>query len=202
MRLYILRHGQTALNKERRLQGRMQTNLNEIGIEQANRLARLIEERNISFTKIFSSPLERAVRTGEIVTGIDRDKFIIDDSLAEISFGENEGRLYDEIKEVHSNIFSTPESYIPPKGGESLTELQTRTVGFLRKIQKSNLSGNILAVSHGTAIHSMLIYLRGQGLKDLWSERVGNCNLTAIDINADGFKIRDDLQISIDEMMK
>lgn len=202
MRLYILRHGQTALNKERRLQGRMQTELNDIGIEQAKALRDILKTKNIEFDKIFCSPLERAIRTGEIATGRKRDEFEIVDELSEISFGVNEGCKYDDIKEAHGNIFSMPESYIPPKGGESLEELQARTVDFLFRMKKAAISGNVLAVSHGTAIHSMLIYLRGQEFKDLWSEHVGNCNLTAIDINQDGFKIRDDLQISIDRIIK
>ena len=97
MRLYILIHGQTYLNSEKRFQGRMQTELNDVGIAQAEKVASILSDKNIKFDKIYSSPLERAIRTGEIATGISRDKFVIDDNLTEIDFGINEGRKYDEI---------------------------------------------------------------------------------------------------------
>ena len=65
--IYVIRHGQTDLNKERKMQGRMGLPLNEYGIEQAQRLRD--ELKDINFDFVFSSPQERAVQTAEIVTG-------------------------------------------------------------------------------------------------------------------------------------
>ena len=152
MRLYILRHGQTDLNSEKRFQGHMQTELNDVGIAQSEKVGELLRERGIKFDKIYCSPLERAIKTAEIATSETRDKFIIDDDLTEIDFGINEG--------------------------------------------------NILAVSHGTAIHMMLLYMRGMEFSDLWTEHVGNCNVTVVDIEGWELKIRDDLQIETDKYVK
>lgn len=202
MRLYILRHGQTNLNSEKRFQGRMQTELNDIGIAQSEKVSELLSERGIKFDKIYCSPLERAIKTGEIATGMTRDKFIIDEDLTEIDFGINEGRKYDELQGETGNIFLSPESYLPPEGGESLEMLKFRIKRFLKRIREENSEGNILAVTHGTAIHMMLIYMRDMELRDLWAERVGNCNVTVVDIEGSELAIRDDLQIETDKLIK
>ena len=52
MRLYILRHGQTDLNSEKRFQGHMQTELNNVGIAQSEKVGELLRERGIKFDKI------------------------------------------------------------------------------------------------------------------------------------------------------
>ena len=202
MRLYILRHGQTNFNSEKRFQGRMQTELNDVGIAQSEKVAELLRDSGIRFNKVYCSPLERAIKTGEIATGLTRDKFIIDYDLTEIDFGINEGRKYEELKGEKGNIFLSPETYMPPEGGESLETLKFRTKRFLERVRDENSEGNILAISHGTAIHMMLLYMRGMDICDLWIEHVGNCNVTVVDIEGWELKIRDDLQIETDKYIK
>ena len=65
MKLYIIRHGETDWNKEKRLQGQSDTQLNEYGIE----LARITGEalKDVHFDYIFSSPLKRAYKTAELI---------------------------------------------------------------------------------------------------------------------------------------
>lgn len=202
MRLYVLRHGQTQLNSERRLQGHMQTELNDVGIAQAEMVASILNDKGIKFDRIYSSPLERAIRTGEIATGVSRESFVIDHNLTEIDFGINEGRKYDELQGASGNIFLSPETYLPPEGGESLESLLNRMKHFLERMRDEECEGNVLAVSHGTAIHMILLYLRGMSLSELWTEHVGNCNVTVIDIDDREMKIRDDLQIATDSCIK
>ena len=202
MRLYVLRHGQTQLNSERRLQGHMQTELNDVGIAQAEMVASILNDKGITFDRIYSSPLERAIRTGEIATGVSRESFVIDHNLTEIDFGINEGRKYDELQGAPGNIFLSPETYLPPEGGESLESLRNRMKHFLERMRDEECEGNVLAVSHGTAIHMILLYLRGMSLSELWTEHVGNCNVTVIDIDGREMKIRDDLQIATDSCIK
>ena len=202
MRLYVLRHGQTQLNSERRLQGHMQTELNDVGIAQAEMVASILNDNGIKFDRIYSSPLERAIRTGEIATGVSRESFVIDHNLTEIDFGINEGRKYDELQGASGNIFLSPETYLAPEGGESLESLLNRMKHFLERMRDEECEGNVLAVSHGTAIHMILLYLGGMSLSELWTEHVGNCNVTVIDIDGREMKIRDDLQIATDSCIK
>ena len=92
--IYVIRHGQTDLNKERKMQGRMGLPLNEYGIEQAQRLRD--ELKDINFDFVFSSPQERAVQTAEIVTG--GHKATIDERLDVYDLGEADGVPISEMK--------------------------------------------------------------------------------------------------------
>ena len=81
MRLYIIRHGETDWNAKKLLQGGSETVLNEKG----RRLAVLTGEalKDISFDKVYSSPLHRAMETAQLVVG-DRDVEIIPESNPDI----------------------------------------------------------------------------------------------------------------------
>ena len=90
MKLYIIRHGETSWNVQRRLQGASDTDLNENGITLAKRTGEALKE--IPFDLCFTSPLKRAKMTAELILA-GRDISIYDDErLREISFGEWEGR--------------------------------------------------------------------------------------------------------------
>lgn len=81
--IYVVRHGQTDLNKERRMQGRSGLPLNENGLDQAETLREKLQKINFDF--VFSSPQERAVQTAEIVTG---KKAVTDARLDVFDLGE------------------------------------------------------------------------------------------------------------------
>ena len=66
MKLYILRHGETAWNTEKRMQGQTNIPLNENGISLAKKIGSHM--RNVHFDYIFSSPLDRAVTTAKLIT--------------------------------------------------------------------------------------------------------------------------------------
>ncbi|PED05656.1 histidine phosphatase family protein [Bacillus pseudomycoides] len=91
--IYVIRHGQTDINKEGRLQGRLGLPLNKYGIEQAEYLRDKL--KNIKFDYVFSSPQERAIQTAEIATGI---KAITDTRLDVFDLGEADGLRKEEVK--------------------------------------------------------------------------------------------------------
>lgn len=84
--LYVIRHGQTDFNKERKMQGRMGLPLNEYGVNQAEELKKQL--KGIHFDMVFSSPQERAVQTAEITSG---QKAMIDVRLDVFDLGEADG---------------------------------------------------------------------------------------------------------------
>ena len=91
--IYVVRHGQTDLNRERKIQGRMGLPLNEYGIEQAKVLRDAL--KNINFDYVFSSPQERAIQTAEIITS---HKAIIDERLDVYDVGEADRISINELK--------------------------------------------------------------------------------------------------------
>ncbi len=169
MKLYIIRHGTTKWNVERRLQGRKDSELTEEGIKRAIMLRDRLQD--VDFDMIYSSPLNRALETAKIIKGQRNIEIIIHKSLCELDFGNWEGMQISEIerkfpKEYYSYI-KDPESYIPIDG-ESFEELFIRVKHFLDDIARLDAK-NILVVTHGVTIKAILAIIKKLSLKEFSS---------------------------------
>ena len=161
MKLYIIRHGETDWNKQRRLQGQSDTELNEYGIELAEITGKALKD--VSFDQIFSSPLKRAYRTAEIIRGERTVPIVTDDRLKEIGFGINEGVNSELITADFHYFFDAPEKYVPAEGGETYEELCTRSRDFIESVliplSIKEPDAVVLVTAHGALNKSMMIYL-------------------------------------------
>ena len=88
-KIYIIRHGQTDLNKKHILQGRVDEPLNEDGILQAKAAAALLDSLGVTIDQVWSSPLGRAQDTARIITGEDVP-LRTDERLLEMDYGPYE----------------------------------------------------------------------------------------------------------------
>lgn len=186
MKLYIMRHGETDGNKSKILQGRLDNPLNEAGREQAKSAGEKLAD--ISFDACFVSPLTRAIQTAEIATGWDRSRMIKDDRIVEISFGSMEGRTLEDLGMEALKFFLEPANYKAPEDAETFEELIARVSEFLEDMKKQPYE-NMLVVSHGAAIHAMLLVLRQCPLEQFWRLDVGNCGVTEVTLTGNEWKI-------------
>ncbi len=140
MKIYIIRHGQTDLNKQHRAQGRKGLPLNEDGLTQANLLGQNLKD--IKFDAIFSSPQERALQTARLASG---QEPIVDNRLNVYDLGSADNLLYSEIKMV-GNI-PDPEIYA---GVEEPNAFVKRLNSFINDLIKQfgNTNKNILVCGH------------------------------------------------------
>lgn len=99
---YILRHGQTDWNLNRRLQGSTDIPLNATGREQARKAATLLETSGL--TRIIASPLSRALETAQIVGAHLGIEPLIDPRLIERNFGLFEGMTIDEVEQHRTEM--------------------------------------------------------------------------------------------------
>ncbi|MBM6617983.1 histidine phosphatase family protein [Bacillus suaedaesalsae] len=138
--IYVVRHGQTDLNKEGRLQGRFGESLNEVGIKQAI----LLRERlgHISFDHVFSSPQERAVQTAELISKKDAIK---DARLDVFDLGEADRLKKEEVK-MHGPL---PDSNVY-KGIEDISTFLHRVFNFMKDLESEYCGQevNILIAGH------------------------------------------------------
>ncbi|MBH0164506.1 histidine phosphatase family protein [Fictibacillus sp. 7GRE50] len=125
--IYVIRHGETDLNKEKRLQGRMGLPLNQVGITQAERLREQLKD--IRFDHVFSSPQERAIQTAEIATG---RKVSIDSRLDVFDLGEADHLKKSEV--IFDGFIPDSNRY---KGVENINSYVERIFSFLREIEVS-----------------------------------------------------------------
>lgn len=143
----LIRHGVTQANLERRAQGRVDGNLHPEGREQARRLASWIE----TVDEVFSSTLRRAAATAEIAFG--RAPVLVDE-LMEMSFGEWEGELWEEL-EASGRLGGYPRDGKDVRRGgtgETWKEVQDRVAGFISGLTDTYAGRRVAAASHGGAI--------------------------------------------------
>ena len=160
------------------MQGHTNIPLNHTGRQQARQTLEKLRNLSLTFDCVYSSPLDRALETAEILSMKARSEFVIDNRILELGFGVLEGTSFrvDPAPEVFV-LNQDPKNYVPPEGGESLEELFDRTHDFLEELRISGPPGNILIVTHGAAIRSMLQTLIGLDVSDFWSVRIGNCDV-------------------------
>lgn len=154
MKLYIIRHGETAWNVEGRLQGQTDTELNENGV----RLAKVTAEglKNIPFDLGISSPLRRAKHTAELVLAGRNVPLTTDDRLMELSFGSWEGlgcraNNFEIPSEHFDDFYRDPFHFRPAGDGETIQEVCDRAEAFYHELTaKPELQDKtILIATHG-----------------------------------------------------
>jgi broad specificity phosphatase PhoE len=157
-RLYLVRHGETDWNHERRVQGQSDVPLNEAGRDQALELAERLAR--VPFDAVYSSDLRRGYETAEIVVAGRSLTVQTLSGLRERNFGRWEGLAVDDMRKVEPARWEewlTGPRDTAPHGGETDVALESRVVDALTSICARHPSGTILVVSHGGAIRAALL---------------------------------------------
>ena len=185
-KIILVRHGETNMNRDNLYHGILDPALNGTGIKQAEKAYNIIKD--ISYDKIFSSPLKRAYETATILN-YKKLNIELSDKIKELNFGIFEGLSYEEIlnkypyelKEATKNW----KNY-NFKTGESPLELQKRSVQFINSLDK-NL--NYLIVAHWGVICTILSYYFSHNLDAYWKFKIDNCGIIVIEFTKDNFPI-------------
>ncbi len=177
--LYIIRHGETELNNRRVLQGRSDHELNDKGLEQGREAAAWLESKGIVLTKIYSSPLKRAIQTAECAAkGLN---ILTDERLIEMDYGPYEGMSLLEPKKEVLVFFSDFANNPAPDGMEQLSSVVERTGEFVESIKEECSQGNVLISTHAIAMKGILEYLDRDAKGSYWSTNIGNCEIYQVD---------------------
>ena len=148
-RLYLMRHGQTLFNEQKKIQGWCDSPLTELGKEQARAARRYFEENGICFDHAYCSTSERCSDTLELITSQPYTRL---KGLKEMFYGQLEG----ESERLSCNDPKTCESYYLQFGGESSNTTRDRMVKTLTDIMNREGHQSVLAVSHGGACFNFL----------------------------------------------
>ena len=180
--IYLTRHGQTLWNIEKRLQGRGNSPLIEDGIERAKELRDRIKGMNIDV--IYSSPIERALNTANIIKGDKNIEVITDDGLMEMCFGDYEGRRTDEVMKENPSwdigLIMKGNTILSAPNGENLAEVRDRVSKTMDRIIEENRGKTILIVAHGITLKALMYYFKDDEVND---EVMGQATLTKINID-------------------
>ena len=186
---FLLRHGETAWNKRRRVIGRLEVPLNRVGLEQSRRMAKLLAD--LQLDAIYTSPLRRAVQTAEIVARRNGRTVIPDQNLTEFAFGRWAGHRYDDlIRSPRYRRFLTAPLTTQVPGGETIRDVQRRAVAAVKRAVREFPRGRILLVSHGDVIRAILCHYLRLPLGEFRRLRVDNGALAVFDSDGDWAEIK------------
>ncbi|XP_005740848.1 fructose-2,6-bisphosphatase TIGAR B-like isoform X2 [Pundamilia nyererei] len=143
--LTFVRHGETQYNREKLLQGQgVDTLLSETGVQQAEAAGQYLKD--IAFTKVFVSNLQRAVQTAEIILRNNSHcsgmEMVLEPLLRERGFGVAEGRHKEYLKNMANAAGQSCRDYTPP-GGETLDQVKLRFKKFLKALFKQMLDEHL-----------------------------------------------------------
>ncbi len=187
MRLYIVRHGETDWNKEKKLQGQVDIPLNEFGRHLAVETGKGLSD--IPFSMCISSPLKRALETAQLILEGRDVPIVVDARIREMAFGVWEGGCISEdgwnLPQEFHKFFKDPEHYKAPEGGEDFYALRSRLSNFLSELYKKEelKDKNILITTHGAALCGILNIIKRQPVSQYWGKGVHkNCAVTEVEI--------------------
>ena len=177
--IIFLRHGQAINNTQRILAGRTPgIPLTEQGIDQAEKAAKFLEDMNIS--AIYSSPIERAKNTANIVGKHNSIDVKIDDRLIELDMGKFTGVPYDEIFSSHGNVFMKfykGELEIAHNGVETFADVKKRVLGMVDHVIENHPDENVVLVTHMDPIKAMLSTVVSLSPENLFELIIANASL-------------------------
>lgn len=155
MIFYLARHGETQWNRLGRLQGQLESDLTELGKEQAVLLATKLLDKSIDH--IYTSSLSRAQETAEICAQRLIKPVRVCDNLVERHFGHLQGMRFDELKQnpKYASLWTDSIAF-EPEGGESAEQSAKRLWMSLQNIASKRMGDNVLCISHGDIIRNFL----------------------------------------------
>ena len=149
-RVFLLRHGRTAWNAERRLQGQLDVALDDTGRWQAAQLAQALAGESLA--AIYSSDLQRARDTAQALASLTGLPLNTDAALRERGFGRLEGLSYAEIEANWPEVmlrWRQRELDFGPGGGESLRVFFERSVAAVTRLAAPHAGRAIAVFAHG-----------------------------------------------------
>lgn len=165
MKIFVIRHGITELNKQKKVNGEIDEPLAVEGIEQTKAAIPALPK---SITHIYTSPLLRTRQTAEIISTMLKIPILATGELTEIRMGSLAGKAWEEmeggldLKKKHRSIRFDYHHY----GGERAKEVKKRVISCLKKIKAKHQYNEVLIVTHGGIIRTLHLLERSEVITD------------------------------------
>ena len=178
--LTLVRHGQSDWNNKNLFTGWEDPGLTKKGVEEAHKTGNLLKEENKNYSYLFTSILDRAINTADIILeelGIDQINIIRDQALNERDYGELTGLNKDAARKKwgEDQVHIWRRSFdIPPPGGESLKDTAERVIPYFRdKILPLLIEdNNILISAHGNSLRALVMHIEGLSSEEILTREI------------------------------
>ena len=178
--LTLVRHGQSDWNNKNLFTGWENPGLTKKGVEEAHKTGNLLKEENKNYSYLFTSILDRAINTADIILeelGIDQINIIRDQALNERDYGELTGLNKDAARKKwgEDQVHIWRRSFdVPPPGGESLKDTAERVIPYF----KDNIlpllieDNNILISAHGNSLRALVMHIEGLSSEEILTREI------------------------------
>ena len=184
MILYVVRHGETQFNVEKRYAGQTDIPLNERGIEQAKELAKKLEKEPIDV--IVTSSLLRARMTAEQVMEYHKEiPLVVMDEFKEVCVGVYEGLTREEVQERYPELWArncTRQLDDAPTDGETTRQVDSRVAKGLAILKEKYPEKRVLLVCHGFVSRTINRQMRGLSFQEMHEFSLGNCEVVTYEM--------------------
>ncbi len=182
LEILLIRHGQTDWNRDRRIMGRRPIPLNAAGRQEAMAVAAYLSD--VSIDAVFASPVRRAAETASLIVRGKKVRVQPAPEMAEIEYGRWVGKTFQEVtSDKNYQIYHTRPGHAQAPGGEKMTAVHKRAVGFIELLRLKHKSGRIVVVSHADVIKAVLVHYLGLDLNDILRFRIDNGSLSLLWFN-------------------
>lgn len=192
MRLVVVRHGETDWNRNRRAQGRSDTDLNDNGRQQARYTAERLARMRLD--GVYASPLRRAYNTGRIIAECCRIPIQAAEALTEMDMGKWEGMTFPEIKEAypeHEEIWAArPDRSHLPGSSESTVGTVERVKRWADELYAQSPEGAYVVVTHTWPAKLLVMEALHVELRYIHSLRLDNASISIVERGELGWVLR------------
>jgi broad specificity phosphatase PhoE len=176
--IILVRHGETQWNVKEVFRGRIDIELNETGIKQAELLAEHLSSLKID--AVYSSPLRRALKTAETIANYHKLGVEVANGLIDLDYGEWQGLPHKEVKERYTELYpqwnKNPHQVTMP-AGESLNDVSQRAIGVINEVIARH-RGTVVLVSHRVVNKVLICALLGLDNSHFWNIKQDTCGMT------------------------
>ena len=191
MKIFFIRHGESVANKEKVFQGWTDVSLSLTGQEQAKSLGEYFKRNNTKFTRIYSSPLKRAVETAQyLMHNSDFPELITKKGFRSINVGRWAGITIDGVEKHFPKELekwrNKPQKFCFPEG-ESIIDVQKRAKSSLFEIlgEHKDFQHNIGIITHMITIKVLILTLLKVDLNSIWDPQytIPNTGMVIFEVN-------------------
>jgi len=176
--LILVRHGQTAWNMGEIFRGHIDIDLDETGLKQVELLGQHLAGRKIE--AVFSSPLQRAVKTARAIASRHGLDVQTTDALIDFNFGHWEGMTVPDVKQKFPEVFdewSKNPHLVRVPGGDTLDDVTARSMALVRDVVEK-YSSSVALVSHRVVSRILMLAMMGLDNSHFWNIRQDTASLT------------------------
>jgi len=187
-RIILVRHGETDWNKQEIFRGRMDVNLNQNGIKQAEAIGEELKERKLDV--VYSSPLSRAQLTAKIIADYHNLEVNVEQGFVDLNYGKWQGISHEDVKAQYPELYALWQKQphlVKFPAGECLDDVRHRTINTLEKIISKHNSDTVAIVAHRVVNKVMLCAVLGLETSHFWLIRQDTCCINIFEDSLIGF---------------